>query len=1080
MSGTYDLTLLALSFAVLVSTLLMALRLAGHLAIQHEPPGALWLTGGGVALGAGMWAAHFIFLLSYRLPIPVGHDILLSAAAMAVAALIFFLALHAVLRAKFPLPLLFAAGALVGGLGLCLMRYAGFAAMQILPAIRYTSELVAASAAVYMLAAFLVFWAMRRHYMTTLPKRRQNGTAPNLAIALATGGVFMAAQFLAIHSLQLTPNAFSSAQSSQASEVWMAVSILDPELFLSMTEQVTTAWNHSMAAAVAACAFLLLGATLLVTLFDTELGMRTARLAESRRTLRKTLGELELILKNASLGIFTVTPGPGGQRIIGRSNRAMERILGYRPGTLNGRETRILYPSREEYEALGSAYGELTGAGKTYQGEHLMQHKDGHQLLVDMKGSAIDSTDSSKGSIWLVEDITERKRMQAELVQAKEQAEAAARAKSEFLANMSHEIRTPMNAVIGLTRLLMDTPLDPRQQDYVHKIFSSSRALLNVLNDILDYSKIEAGRLELESVPFALDDMLESLVNLFGAHAEEKGIELLFDVQPDVPPILHGDPLRLGQVLNNLVGNALKFTERGAISISIEVAKRQGNEFHLLFSIRDSGIGIDPRQLEHLFNPFTQADGSITRKYGGTGLGLTISKRIVELMGGEIGAESTLGQGSNFHFTIRVAAGEDTLETSPLAPLPAMRVLVVDDQETARRILRQLLESWQLDVDEAASGEAAWNRLIEAFVDGRPYDLVLLDWQMPGMDGLQLASRIQHDCADGALGKLPVVIMATAFSRDKLLAAAHGIHLDAVLTKPVTASRLLETIHRLRHTETAPPARPGESFTSLLKRKAQPIRDAHILLAEDNPVNQQVVREFLERSGIRVSIANNGQEAVEQVGRQHYDLVLMDLHMPVLDGLEATRRIRADGHTMPIIALTAAVLEQDSAASLAAGMNDHVAKPVDPEELIAALLRWITPGQNATPPPSPPACPPETPAPGASMDLPGFALDELVQRLGGSAEEVPRILALFAEEFADANAKLDAFLAAGDYASARSLVHNIKGSAGNVGAHALHAAAQLLERELIKGETASLPQFKAVLSDTLAQISQQIPGHKEG
>ncbi|OQA34527.1 MAG: Signal transduction histidine-protein kinase BarA [Betaproteobacteria bacterium ADurb.Bin341] len=1076
MSGTYDLALLALSFAVLVSTLLMALRLAGHLAIQHEPPGAFWLAGGGVTLGVGIWSAHFIFLLSYRLPIPVGHDILLSAAALAVVALIFFLALHAILRAYFPLPLLLAAGALVGGLGLCLMRYAGFAAMQILPPIRYAPELVAASAAVYALAALLVLWAMHRHYLGTLPKRHQSGTAHNLAVALVTGGVLMAAQFLAIHSLQLTPNAFSSAQSSQASEVWMAVSILDPELFLSMTEQVTTAWNSSMAAAVAACAFLLLGATVLVTLFDTELGMRTARLAESKRTLRKTLGELELILRNASLGIFTVTPGPDGQRVIGRSNRAMERILGYRPGTLNGRETRVLYPNREEYEAIGSVYEKLFGSSKIYQGEHFLQHKDGYGLLVDMKGSAIDSSDPSKGSIWLVEDITERKRMEGELVQAKELAEAAARAKSEFLANMSHEIRTPMNAVIGLTRLLMDTSLDQRQRDYAHKIFSASRALLNVLNDILDYSKIEAGRLELESLPFTLDDVLDSLINLFGAHAEEKGIELLFDVRPDVPRILRGDPLRLGQVLNNLVGNAVKFTERGTIHIGVEVAERQENEFHLLFSVRDTGIGIDPRQLEHLFTPFTQADGSITRKYGGTGLGLTISKRIVELMGGEIGAESTPGQGSNFHFTIRVAAGEEAPETGALAPLPAMRVLVVDDQEIARRILRQLLESWQLEVGEAASGEAAWHMLIEAFVEGRPYDLLLLDWQMPGMDGLQLASRIQHDCADGALGKSPVVIMATAFSRDKLLAAAHGIHLDAVLTKPVTASRLLETINHLRHIETTATAGQNESFASILRQKAQPVRDAQILLAEDNPVNQQVVREFLEKSGVRVSLANNGQEAVEQVSHQHYDLVLMDLHMPVLDGFEATRRIRAKGHAMPIIALTAAVLEEDSKAALASGMNDHVAKPVDPEELIAALLRWIAPKRDEAPPHTVAAGKPKTPSSLPDIALPGFALDELVRRLGGSTEEVPRILSLFAEEFADASTKLDAFLAARDYASARGLVHNIKGSSGNVGAHVLHTAARLLESELIKGDASSLPGFKAALSDALAQIAAQTPG----
>ncbi|MBS1197039.1 MAG: response regulator [Proteobacteria bacterium] len=1072
MNGIYDPTLLALSLMVMVSALLIALRVAGHLANQHEAPGSLWLVGGALALGAGVWSAHFIFLLSYHLPIPVGHNILISCAGLALATALMFLALLVVPRERPPIWLLLAAGASVGGFGLGVLRYVGFFAMQITPAIRYDLPYMLSAFLLYALACAGMLAAMRHFFAYAASNRKQAGLQRKLAIALILGVLLTLAQYLAVKSVILTPNAYSSAQSSQANEVWMAVSILDPELFRNMTEEVTSAWNNSMAAAVAACTFLLLGATLLVTLFDTELAARTIRLAESKRNLRKALGELELILKNASLGICTVVPDNKGQRIIGRSNRAMERLLGYPPGALNGRDTRILYPSRDDYETIGKVFAELAGAGQTYRGEHVFQHRDGHRLLMSLKGSAVDGSDLAKGSIWLMEDITERKRLEVELVLSKEQAEGAARAKSEFLANMSHEIRTPMNAVIGLARLLLDTELSARQRDYLQKISSSSRNLLGILNDVLDYSKIEAGHLELESVDFSLDDVLEGVSNLFVAQAEEKGIEIVFEVKPDVPAFLRGDPLRLGQVLNNLVGNAVKFTERGKILIAISALECRDEQLNLQFSVRDTGIGLPAHQIERLFSPFSQADGSITRKYGGTGLGLTISKRIVELMGGEIGVNSTPGEGSDFYFNIRISTAREQAQmpSQTLPELPKMHVLVIDDQKKPRLALCRLLENWQFEVRAAASGQEGLQALAEAAAEGQPCDLVFIDWQMPGMNGLQVAEQIQHDCEDGALAKPPLVIMLTALDTKKQQEAAGKVHLDAILNKPVKASPLFDTIARLRRTGLfEEEAAPQSSFGNLCRR-AQPIQGARILLAEDNLVNQQVAREFLEKAGVVVDIAANGREAVEMVELGHYDIVLMDLHMPELDGLEATRQIRAAGYAdLPIVAMTAAAMPEDKEACRVAGMNGHIAKPIDPDELIATLLRWVVPGECEAP--TSPVSPIFVDAAAAGLKLPGFALGDLIRRLGGSSEEVPKVLALFAQQFAGAGQNLENLLSAGDFKGAQALVHNIKGAAGNLGACDLYAAAVRLENELAAGRDASRRQFLTLLAAALEAIS---------
>jgi signal transduction histidine kinase/DNA-binding response OmpR family regulator len=443
--------------------------------------------------------------------------------------------------------------------------------------------------------------------------------------------------------------------------------------------------------------------------------------------------------------------------------------------------------------------------------------------------------------------------------------EKASRYKSDFLANMSHEIRTPMNAVIGLTQLALDTRLDERQRDYLSKVLRSSRALLGILNDILDYSKIEAGRIDLEVADFSLEELLRATGDLFSVRAEEKGLELFIDIAPDVPDNLRGDSLRLSQVINNLVGNAIKFTERGEIHVRVGLVERSPEAVSLRVAVRDTGIGLTPEQAERLFQPFVQADASVTRRFGGSGLGLTISKRLVELMGGQIVLSSEIGKGSTFAFTVHLGvSGTPSAfqEGRGLQNLRTMRTLVVDDQETSLLIMRSILENWQFQVTTARSGEEGLKLFLEAKARGEAFDLLLLDWKMPGMNGLETALAIASAVGKESAESPPAVIMVTAYGREDLLAAADGYPAAGILTKPVTSSGLFDTLIRLQNKTTSPPPCSTEVFGAT-RATLNSIRGAHILLVEDNELNQQVAREFLAKGGLQVTVANNGQEALD-------------------------------------------------------------------------------------------------------------------------------------------------------------------------------------------------------------------------
>ena len=560
------------------------------------------------------------------------------------------------------------------------------------------------------------------------------------------------------------------------------------------------------------------------------------------------------------------------------------------------------------------------------------------------------------GSVVLIELLLENGALYARLVRvhhndrrqasalrvARDEARSADAAKSLFLANMSHEIRTPMNAVIGLTNLVLQTRLDEIQRDYLAKVQTSSKALLALLNDILDYSKIEAGKVALEAEEFSPEETIENVGNLFSAKVEEAGLDLLFEIDRDLPPRLVGDALRLTQVLNNLVGNAIKFTSVGEVVIGARVVSRDDAGVELAFSVRDTGIGVTPEQAERLFSVFQQAERSTARKYGGTGLGLAICKRLVELMGGRIEVTPAPGGGSIFGFTCRFAVAKAGVERIDLHRIRGMRTLVVDSQPTERLILQQMLQSWRFQVGTASFPDDALHKLRRADPQA-PHELMLLDWKTGDLDLLLNARRAVEEHRGERPGPpLSVIAMTSLAARERVVEALKGLPGVGIVVKPVTPSRLFDTVVHLQHGETPAP-RAGERRFDLAEAMRS-IRGARVLLAEDNPVNQQVAAAFLQAGGLEVTLAENGVEAVDWVKKARFDVVLMDMQMPDMDGMQATRLIRKlpQGVSLPIIAMTAAAMDSDRQECLAAGMNAHVAKPIDAEHLVKTLLAWVS------------------------------------------------------------------------------------------------------------------------------------------
>ena len=765
------------------------------------------------------------------------------------------------------------------------------------------------------------------------------------------------------------------------------------------------------------------------------------------RELLEQLGETEKFFRSV------LELAPDGMMVVDAKNNILlanarcETLFGYTSEELIGQSVEMLVPEqhraqeaklREEFQRAPEAQE----AGATRELEGL--RKDRSLFPIEIGLSALPARQNEGAQIAVsIRDITERKEKESELEQAKAKAEEATAMKSMFLANMSHEIRTPMNAIIGLSHLALKTKLTPKQRDYVGKVHNAGTSLLAIINDILDFSKIEAGKLDLETTDFRLDEVITSVTTLTAQKAHEKGLEFLAHAAPGIPECLLGDPLRLGQILTNFVNNAVKFTERGEIRLEIEQVERTGEKVQLKFSVRDTGLGMTPEQSAKLFQPFTQADMSTTRKHGGTGLGLTICRRLVELMGGRIWFESAPGVGSTFYFTVWLGVGS-AKGSGKIIPekLTHLRVLIVDDNPAAREILQEPLSGIVSHVDTVAAGREAITA-IQQHDAAAPYDIVFMDWRMPGMDGLQTSRYIK---SDETLRNPPHIVLVTAFGREEVREEAERLSLDGFLVKPVTRSMIVDTLVNV-FAEASDDAGDGES------EHATRLRGARILLAEDNEINQQIAVELLEGAGATMKVANNGREAVEILSNgpqpPPFDVMLMDLQMPEMDGYQATARLRADARfaALPIIAMTAHATIEERQRCLAAGMNDHIAKPIDPALLFETVGRFYKPGAASSAPPAPAAVPAATAA--TSDDLPSIAgLDTAdgLARVAGNRKLYAKLLRQFVEQQGPAVTQITAALAGGDAVLAERLAHTLKGVAGNIGAGDVQSAAGDLEK----------------------------------
>jgi len=658
-----------------------------------------------------------------------------------------------------------------------------------------------------------------------------------------------------------------------------------------------------------------------------------------------------------------------------------------------------------------------------------------------------------------------------ELLVARARAEDASQMKSDFLANMSHEIRTPMNAIIGMGHLVLGTELSAKQRDYVQKIQHSGQHLLGLINDILDFSKIEAGKLEIEVVDFDLRGVLDNVANLLSAKCAAKGLELMFDVSPSLPDNLRGDPLRLGQILVNYANNAVKFTDAGEIVVRVREAADEpdGPGWLLRFEVQDTGIGLSEEQQARLFRSFEQADSSTTRKYGGSGLGLAISKRLAELMGGEVGVTSAPGQGSTFWFTARLERGQTP--HIPLLPTPDLRgrrVLVVDDSEQARHILAGMLEPMSFVVTTAPSGEEAIALARRAEAAGSPFELAFLDWKMPGMDGFATHAELAR------LAAPPVSVIVTAYGRDDALKELDRSGITHILTKPVSPSQLFDAaMGALGSTLLSSPVAAAQRRNPL--ETLQAIHGARVLLVDDNDLNQQVAADLLGNAGLVVDVADNGQQALDMLAQAAYDVVLMDMQMPVMDGITATRLLRQNPAwaQLPVLAMTANAMSTDRELCLQAGMNGHIAKPIDPEDLFAHLLRWIAPRAEASQIPTPSDAPSEVPPLAAALyRVDGLDAAAGMRRVLHKADTYEALLRRFIAGQQDAAPRARALLAAGQWQDAQRTLHTLKGTAATIGAAPLAELAAAAE-QAIAGQ-APEDTLEALLAPVEAGCSQLV------
>ena len=800
--------------------------------------------------------------------------------------------------------------------------------------------------------------------------------------------------------------------------------------------------------------------------------------------LKQTEQWYNSIIEFAPMGIFVVNEA--GQIVL--CNHTLEKTFGYESGELDWKNVDLLVPIdvRAEHPKMRAKFMSEMGDASRAMGTSLELRgvrKDGSEIPVEVGLSHMPELEVGLKNICVtVRDVSVAKKAADEVRAAKELAEEATKIKSDFLANMSHEIRTPMNAIIGMSHLTLKTDLTHKQRDYIQKIQSSGQHLLGIVNDILDFSKIEAGKLKIEHVEFELDKVLRNLANLISEKANEKGLELVFDIDQNVPKSLKGDSLRLSQILINYGNNAVKFTNEGEIVISVKVWEETETDVLLYFAVRDTGIGLTPEAKAKLFQSFQQADTSTSRKYGGTGLGLAIAKQLASLMGGDVGVESEIGKGSTFSFTARLGKGKsDVRKLVPNSDLRGCNVLVVDDNEIARLVLNEMLSSMSFNVDQVASGQEAIEMVQKAAELGQHYEIVFLDWQMPEMSGIEAAKAIRLLPLD----IYPQLVMVTAHSGENVSKEFELADLEYILVKPVTASLLFDTAMQILGQNDATPNDNFYKISSVVDELVV-IKGASILIVEDNILNQEVAIGLLEDFDLSVDIANDGREAVEMVAKGNYDIVLMDMQMPVMDGVTATIEIRKDPRfkELPIIAMTANAMEQDKEMCAKAGMNDHVAKPIDPDELFRALIKWVKPKKSSS-----------KTLPTTQKIIANLPIDNELPRVGGLDVELGlkrmmgkkplylNMLRKYVINQENTITELRMALADNNYESAERIAHSAKSVNGNIGATGLQNMATELEK-LINTQAsndaieAQIVSFERVQSAMISSLKIALPPDK--
>ena len=799
---------------------------------------------------------------------------------------------------------------------------------------------------------------------------------------------------------------------------------------------------------------------------EKKVAERTQELTSSIRVARQSQQKLQSIVDTALDGVVRMDVQG---RIVGWNSQA-EKIFGWTREEVLGKplDTTIVPPRYREAHKYGMRRFVDSGSGAVLDSriEIFGLRRDGTEFPIELAITRVQLEGESQYEFCsFIRDISERREREQSLMAANVRAEAANVAKSEFLANMSHEIRTPMSAIIGMAYLALRTELNPKQHDYVGKIHRAALSLLGIINDILDFSKIEAGKLEVEEIAFFLDDVLANVASVTSQKAADKQLEYLFHVPHTIPRNLVGDPLRLGQVLINLVNNAVKFTESGELELACSMLDNASpGHVGLRFSVRDTGIGMSEQQKAKLFRAFSQANGSTTREYGGTGLGLSISQQLVELMGGTIHVETDPGRGSSFHFDLEFTLSGLPERITLMPPaLNEVRVLLVDDSSIALEILVEALQALPLRVDTSASGAEAEAAIIEADANGDPYKLVLTDWQMPGMDGIELARRVR---ANHRLSLTPSTVLVTAFGREAVQHEAEAAGIIGFLFKPIGQSVLVDTLISLF----APGGDVADS-DELLSRRDYAVR---VLLVEDNQVNQQIAVELMAVQGISVDVASTGHQALEKLmlaGPEAYSLILMDLEMPQMDGHEATIELRKDArfNNVPIIAMTAHALSEIRERCLREGMQDYVTKPVDPEKLYSTMARWL--GQ---------AMPARVALPardsGAIAGLSGLDSALGLRHVAGNAALYVQLLDRFRASQRGAAADIRNDFEGGRRDAACKRAHTLRGVAGNIGARDLQALAQSVEESLRldSSDASRLAHRIATLAEALGAVVRSL------